>query len=293
MPQFYNLQIKTMDEQIQSAWVKLLDKLSGWFDTLILSLPNFLIASITFILAYWISQNLQGYLNKLLRKIIKQPSIRSLITNIVSVLVVVLGVLMALSILNLDGTLKSLLAGAGVAGLAISLALQGTLSNTFSGIFIAIKDELNIGDYVESNGYAGEIVEIDLRNTKIKESDNNVVVIPNRMIMDNPFKNFGLTKHLRTSITCGVDYASDLDKVETLAKEAISKAFDDNTDKKIEFYYTEFGDSSINFILRFWTDGRKNSKAIEVKSKAIKAIKKCFEANDISIPYPVRTVINA
>lgn len=281
-----------MDEQIQSAWDKLLDKLSGWFDTLILSLPNFLIASITFIFAYWISQNLQGYLNKLLRRIVKQPSIRSLITNIVSVLVVVLGVLMALSILNLDGTLKSLLAGAGVAGLAISLALQGTLSNTFSGIFIAIKDELNIGDYVESNGYAGEIIEIDLRNTKIKESDNNVVVIPNRMIMDNPFKNFGLTKRIRTSITCGVDYEVDLDKVETLAKDAISKAFDDNSGKEIEFYYTEFGDSSINFILRFWTDGRKNLKAIEVKSEAIKAIKKCFEENDISIPYPIRTLIN-
>lgn len=280
-----------MDEQMQSAWYKLLDKLSGWFDNLILSLPNFLIALLTFTLAYWISQNLQGYLNKLLRRIIKQPSIRGLITNIVSILVVVLGVLMALAILNLDGTLKSLLAGAGVAGLAISLALQGTLSNTFSGIFIAIKDELNLGDYVESNGYAGEVIEIDLRNTKIKESDNNVVVIPNKMIMDNPFKNFGLTKRIRTSISCGVDYEADLDQVETLAKEAISNTFDDNSDKEIEFYYTEFGDSSINFILRFWTDGRKNRKAIEVKSRAIKAIKKCFEVNDISIPYPIRTVI--
>ena len=236
---------------------------------------------------------MQGYLNRLLKKIIKQPSIRNLITNMVSILVIILGVFLALAILNLDGTLKSLLAGAGVAGLAISLALQGTLSNTFSGIFLAIKDELNTGDYIESNGFSGEVMEIDLRNTKIKEADNNIVVIPNKMIMDNPFKNFGLTKRIRTTITCGIDYSSDLDEVERIAKAAISKIFPESGGENIEFFYTNFGDSSIDFILRFWVDGMKNLTAIEVKSKAIKAIKRTFEENDISIPFPVRTLVQA
>jgi len=280
-----------MDEQFQSAWSKLLEKLSVWFDTLILSLPNFLIALITFVISYWLAKNLQGYLNRLLRKIIKQPSIRGLITNIVSILVIILGVFLALAILNLDGTLKSLLAGAGVAGLAISLALQGTLSNTFSGIFLAVKDELNVGDYIESNGYSGEVVEIDLRNTKIKEADNNIVVVPNRMIMENPFKNFGLTQKIRTTITCGIDYSSNLEDVENIAKEAIFKTFPNSNKDSIEFFYTNFGDSSIDFILRFWQKGQKNITAIEVKSLAIKALKKAFEENDISIPFPVRTLI--
>jgi len=278
---------------MESAWNKLLEKLSTWFDTLILSLPNFLIALLTFIIAYWVSKNLQGYLNRFLKRFIKQPSIRSLITNIVAILVIILGVFLALAILNLDGTLKSLLAGAGVAGLAISLALQGTLSNTFSGIFLAIKDELNVGDYIESNGYSGEVVEIDLRNTKIKESDNNIVVVPNKMIMDNPFKNFGLTKKIRTTITCGVDYSSDLENVETIAKDAIYKIFPESEKESIEFFYTNFGDSSIDFMLRFWMEGKKNITAIEVKSLAIKAIKKTFEENNISIPFPVRTLIQS
>jgi len=282
-----------MDEQIESAWGKLLEKLSTWFDTLILSLPNFLIALLTFIIAYWLSKNLQGYFNKLLRKVIKQPSIRGLITNILSILIIVLGVFLALAILNLDGTLKSLLAGAGVAGLAISLALQGTLSNTFSGIFLAIKDELNVNDYIESNGYSGEVVEIALRNTKIKESDNNIVVIPNKMIMDNPFKNFGLTKKIRTTITCGIDYSCDLENVETIAIDAIHNTFTDSKKESIEFYYVNFGDSSIDFMLRFWLEGKKNITSLEVKSLAIKAIKKAFEENDISIPYPVRTLIQS
>ena len=280
-----------MDEQFQSAWGKLLEKMSTWFDTLILSLPNFLIALLTFIMAFWLSKNLQGYLNRLLKKVIKQPSIRSLITNIVSILVVVVGVFISLAILNLDGTLKSLLAGAGVAGLAISLALQGTLSNTFSGIFLAIKDELNQGDYIESNGFSGEVVEIDLRNTKIKEADNNIVIIPNKLILDNPFKNFGLTNKIRTTITCGVDYSSDLTEVESIAKQAIHDIFPDSNKESIEFYYTRFGESSIDFMLRFWLRGKKNITAIEVKSLAIKAIKKAFEENGISIPFPVRTLI--
>jgi len=280
-----------MEEQMHSAWGQLLDKLSTWLDTLILSLPNFLVASLTFVLAYWISRNLQNYLSKLLRKAIKQPSIRNLITNVASILIIVLGVLLALSILNLDGTLKSLLAGAGVAGLAISLALQGTLSNTFSGIFIAVKDELNVGDYIESNGFSGEVIEIDLRNTKLKESDNNVVVIPNKMILDNPFKNFGLTKQIRTTILCGVDYYSDLEQVEKISKKTINDLFPAHKKRPIEFYYTAFGESSIDFMLRFWQDGKEHLNAIEVKSLAIKALKKSFEAHGISIPYPIRKLV--
>ncbi len=279
-----------MNEQIETSFQKLINKLSSWVDALILSLPNFLLALITFLCAYWLSKILQGYLNKLLRRAIRQASIRGLITNIASVVIIALGVFLALAILNLDGTLKSLLAGAGVAGLAISLALQGTLSNTFSGIFIAVKDELNVGDFIESNGYSGEVVEVDLRNTKIKESDNNIVVIPNKMILENPFKNFGLTKQIRTTINCGVGYESDLEQVEAVSKETINKLFPQNKVDDIEIYFTNFGESSIDFMLRFWVDGKRNLKAIDVKSKAIKGLKRAFEANEISIPYPIRTL---
>ena len=230
-----------MEEQLESSYSKLTDKMSDWFDLLILNLPNFLIALIVFILAYWLSRNLQGWTNKYLKKIIKQPSIRGLISNIASVLTIILGLLFALSILNLDGTLKSLLAGAGVAGLAISLALQGTLSNTFSGLFIAIKDEINVGDWIETNGFSGKVVEIDLRNTKIKESDNNIVVVPNKLILDKPFKNYGLTKRIRTTITCGVGYESDLSNVKKIAVEAIQKLYPPNEGEQIEFFYTNFG----------------------------------------------------
>ena len=281
-----------MEEQLESSYSKLTGKMSDWFDLLILNLPNFLIALIVFILAYWLSRNLQGWSNKYLKKIIKQPSIRGLISNIASVLTIILGLFLALSILNLDGTLKSLLAGAGVAGLAISLALQGTLSNSFSGLFIAIKDEINVGDWIETNGFSGKVIEIDLRNTKIKESDNNIVVLPNKLILDNPFKNYGLTSRIRTSITCGIGYESDLSLVKKVAIQTIEDIYKPDNGEQIEFYYTEFGSSSIDFLLRFWVDAKENLTALEVKSEAIIKLKDAFNRNDIDIPFPIRTIIN-
>ena len=281
-----------MEEKDLTSWEKLVEKLSSWVDAVVLNLPNFLIAILVFTISYYLSKMFHGWVNKYLRKVIKQPSIRGLIANVVAIVVVILGILLALSILNLNGTLKSLLAGAGVAGLAISLALQGTLSNTFSGLFIAIKDELNIGDWVETNGFSGKIVEIDLRNTKIKESDNNIVVLPNKMILDNPFKNYGLTKRIRTTINCGVGYESNLVGVKKIATEAIKAIYPPNEGEDVELYFTTFGGSSIDFILRFWVDAQANLTALEVKSEAIVALKKAFDENDINIPYPIRTIIS-
>lgn len=281
-----------MDEQLKSSWDKLLDKLSAWLNSLIFNLPNFLLAVLVFSLCYWLSKYLQSWLNKALKKFISQASIRSLIANVASIVLIVLGLILALAILNLDGTLKSLLAGAGVAGLAISLALQGALSNTFSGIFIAIKNEIKIGDWIDTNGYSGKVVEIEMRNTKIKEADNNIVVIPNKLITENPFKNYGLTKRIRTTITCGVGYETNLENAKKVAVEVIEKKYPPIDGEQVEFYYTEFGDSSINFLLRFWVNGKENITSLEAKSDAIMEVKKAFDANNINIPYPIRTLIN-
>ncbi len=281
-----------MEAAQDSAWQILLEKLSSWLDAIVLSIPNIVLAVVCFGLAFWLARVLRRVSERLLRSLVKVVSIRQLIANIFSVIVVMIGFLMALAILNLDGTVKSLLAGAGVAGLAVSLALQGVLSNTFSGIFLAVKDELNVGDYIETNGYAGEVISVDLRNTKLREVDNNIVVIPNRQILDKPFKNYGLTTDIRTTIECGVAYDSDLELVEHISLETVRREFDKIIGKEPEFFFTEYGTSSINFKLRFWTPGTRKRKAVEVKSQAIKALTDAFSEHDISIPYPTREVIS-
>lgn len=186
--------------------------------------------------------------------------------------------------------MTSVLAGAGVVGLAIGLALQGSLNNTFSGVILSFIPELQIGDWVETNGFAGFVTEITLRSVILKESDNNYVVIPNSKLVEEPFKNFSRTARSRVMLNCGVAYDSDLELVQGLTIETMQELFPPQANEDVEFMYQEFGDSSINFVVRFWTDVTKRKDILEAKNKAIIALKKAFDQHDINIPFPIRTI---
>jgi small conductance mechanosensitive channel len=207
-----------------------------------------------------------------------------------SIVIIALGFLLALGILNLDTALKSALAGAGVAGLAIGLALQGTLSDTFSGVMLAVRQVINVGDYIKTNDYEGFVEKIELRNTWIRESDNNMVVIPNKDVLEKPFKNYGLTETIRVSVECGVAYSSDLDHVMEVADHSIQKKFPQESGQ-IEFYYTGFGNSAIEFKIRFWVAAIKNRTILSTHSDAIRLLKKGFDEAGITIPFPIRTLL--
>ncbi len=274
------------NDSIEGIW----EKLGEWTDSLILSLPNFILAILVFTLFVIAAKYVGKLLGRILRFKVKQDSIREITIKIVKVLVIVLGFFVALGLLNLDTILTSVLAGAGVVGLAIGLALQGTLNNTFSGILLSFLPELQIGDWIENNGYAGRVVEINLRSIVIKEADNNYVVIPNSQVVDAPFKNFSRTKRSRVMLDCGVAYDSDLEQVQDLTITTLSEIFPQKGNEEIEFMYKEFGDSSINFVVRFWANVSSNREILIARSKAVIAIKKAFDANDINIPFPIRTL---
>jgi len=186
--------------------------------------------------------------------------------------------------------LTSVLAGAGVIGLAIGLALQGTLNNTFSGIILSFLPDIKIGDWIETNNHAGRVVDINLRSVKILESDNNFVVIPNSKIIEAPFKNFSETSRSRITVECGIGYESDLEFVKKVTTEAVEEIFKQNGNEQIEHFYTEFGDSSINFVIRYWADVRDRRDIVKALSEAIMAIKKAYNENNINIPFPIRTL---
>lgn len=281
-----------MQEQLQESINNLTVKLTIWLDLVITNMPNIILGLTVFGIAYYMAQKLHHWIYRLLRKRFRQESIRSLIANFASIIVMALGLFLSLSIMNLDKALTSILAGAGVAGLAIGLALQGTISNTFSGIFLAIKDIMNVGDFIQTNGYSGTVEDITLRYVVLKEVDNNLVIIPNKLVVEQPFKNFGLTQQIRANVKCGVAYDSDLDKVKRVASEEITQAFPQGNNK-IEFHFLEFGDSSINFQIRFWVDAERKLTLLEAESEAIMLIKSRFQKENIDIPFPTRTLITA
>jgi small conductance mechanosensitive channel len=268
-----------------------INKLQSWWEVFVVNIPNLAIALVVLIASYLFSKLVFRLTIKAIDKKVTQRSVTKLIAKTASIIVVLSGLFIALNTLNLGKTLTQLLGAAGISGLVIGLALQGTLSNTISGIVLSFRKNIRLGNWIETNGFSGEVTDINLNYFVMKEADNNMVVIPNKTILENPFKNFSLTDEMRVSIECGVGYGSDLEKVKELTIKLIDEHFKkDKIDKPVEFYYTEFGGSSINFICRFWILGKKGQDKLKAKSEAILEIKKAFDKAGINIPFPIRTI---
>ncbi|KGK32116.1 mechanosensitive ion channel family protein [Cellulophaga sp. E6(2014)] len=280
-----------MKIELADAWNKMASRLESWLNNIIINLPNIIIAIIVFTIVIFLSKYISRLTLKLLSKSSLQKSMKNVIAKLISVLVILAGLFLVLGILDLSKTLNTILAGAGVAGLAVGLALQGALSNTFSGIVLSYIKQIKFGDWIESNDFEGEVVDIDLRAVTIRQPDNNLVYLPNKLVLENPIKNFSSTAQSRVILTCGVGYSSDLEFVRDLVKETISSNFDpvENKDDVI-FLYSEFGDSSINFETRFWIDSTSALEVAKAKTEAMIYIKKAFDENNINIPFPIRTL---
>ncbi|EDP97523.1 mechanosensitive ion channel family protein [Kordia algicida OT-1] len=280
-----------MQEDIKSTTGILIDKLEGWWVLLVKNLPNIGVALLVLIISYFLSRLVFKTTLKLIDGRVKQKAVAKLISRVVAVLVVLFGLFLALSVMNLGESISGLLTGAGISGIVIGLALQGTLSNTISGVVLSFRKNIRLGNWVETTGYAGEVIDIALNYLVLKEADNNIVVIPNKTILENPIKNYSLTTRMRVMVECGVGYESDLEKVESLTKKAIADSFEQiNGAENVEFYYTEYGGSSINFLCRFWIDAENSLEKLKAKSKAIIKIKQAFDKENINIPFPIRTL---
>ena len=276
----------SVSNSISNLW----DKLDGWLDAIILKLPNFAVAVLVMVVFYFIARGLKKFSHKVLFKKLSDESIKQILSKLVYTIVILIGFFVALGVLQLDKVLTSILAGAGVMGLAIGFALQGTLSNTVSGFMLSFQPKVRIGDFIEAQGKSGYVEEIDLRAVSIRQTDNDYVIIPNKIFVDSPFTNYSWTERARISVSCGVGYESDLQQVEDLVTKIISENFEQQQNEGIEFYFTEFGDSSINFITRFWIQSQQPRPNFEAQHKAIKLIKKNFDEAGINIPFPIRTL---
>lgn len=269
---------------------ELLNKIINMVDSVILNLPNFVIAILVFILFLFIAKIAGRIVSRIFLKTKAQQSVVIIIIKVTKAIIILLGFFIALGILNLDKVLTSVLGAAGVIGLAVGLALQGTLNNTFSGVILSFLPRIQIGDWVETNDFSGRVIDIDLRSVVLKTVDQNLVVIPNSKIIESPFKNFSRTERGKITVSCGVGYESDLEKVQQLTIDVITATFKQRQGEEVEFYYQGFGDSSIDFVVRFWTNVRDQKDVLIASHTAILGIKKTFNEHDINIPFPIRTL---
>jgi len=274
---------------MNEAILKLIEKMQHTFEETILLLPNIAMSFIVALLGFFIVRFIQDKTKKLLFRQLENHSMSIIMSKVIALLLSVGLLFMILGILHLDKLLTSLLATAGVLGLAIGLALQEPLTNAFSGIMLSIKQRLRIGDIIDSNGYFGIVKEINLRSTIVHTPAGQVVTIPNKSVIQNPIVNYSFLGKRRVELNCGISYAENLDQVEAVVRNTLENV-EHLGNEPAEFFYTEFGDSSINFCVRFWVDEVNQKTYFEARSEALRKIKQAFDRENILIPFPIRTL---
>ncbi|WP_163379939.1 mechanosensitive ion channel family protein [Cyclobacterium sp. SYSU L10401] len=270
----------------------LLEKLENWLTSFVEYLPNMVSALVIFMLFLFLSRFAERFSKKQLLNIHLDETISGFLSRLIFLAILVGGVMMCLSILNLTGTVTSILAGLGIIGLALGFAFQDTAANFMSGIYITFQQPYAIGDVIETHdGIMGNVVDINLRVTKVKTFDGPMVYVPNRFLFQENFTNYTEEGRRRIRVDVGVSYGEDLEKVERIALEAARDVPGRIGDEDVSLFWKGFGDSSIDFSVNIWLEySRENRAYISAKNQAIKNIKKAFDDNDIMIPFPIRTL---
>lgn len=210
-----------------------------------------------------------------------EDTVRIFVTNLLNTLLMIVVFIAAINQLGIQTT--SIIAVLGAAGLAIGLALQGSLSNFAAGILIVIYRPYKVGDYIQADNHLGTVDDIQIFSTVLKTPDNKLVIVPNGSIMNGSIVNFSNQDKRRVDIVASCSYEDDIDKVKSVLADILSKDDRILNEPKPRIAVSELADSSVNFIVRPWV---KNSDYIDVYYSLLEEIKKRFDQEGIAIPYP-------
>ncbi|MDP8240563.1 MAG: mechanosensitive ion channel [Candidatus Hatepunaea meridiana] len=243
--------------------------------------PKLLLAILTLIIGSWAIKILVKVLRKSMRSMDVDVSMRRFLLSIVSIL---LKVVLLISVMSMIGVqMTSFIAILGAAGLAVGLALQGSMSNFAGGVLITLFKPFKVGDVIEAQGYIGSVHEIQIFNTILKTPDNKTIVIPNGGLSNGSLTNYSSEPTRRVDLTIGIGYDDDIKK----AKEVIDGLIEKDTRILKEpapfIRVAELGDSSVNFAVRVWCN---SADYWNIFFDLTEQIKLAFDTNGISIPFP-------
>ena len=224
-------------------------------------------------------------MSKAMQKNDVEKTLETFACNLVRMALLIVVIIAAIGQLGIQTT--SFIAIFGAAGLAVGLALQGSLSNFASGVLIVLFRPYKVGDFVEAAGIAGAIEQVQILTTIFKTGDNKQVIVPNSQIMDSIITNYSANDTRRVDMVVGVSYDDDLDKVRKTLEDII--AADDRilSEPAVTIAVSELADSSVNFVVRPWC---ATADYWAVMWDLTEEIKKRFDQESISFPFPQRDV---
>ena len=265
-------------------------KLRQWLDLVVTMLPNLVVAVLVMVAFWFLARIVRKVLVRALRRASQESVVPNLLATVGALAVITIGLLIALGVLKLDKTVTSLLAGAGVMGLALGFAFQSIAANFLSGILISVRRPFTVGDLVETNGHLGRISELNLRATVLRTLQGQVVFLPNRDVLEKPIMNYTASALRRVDLEVGISYGDDLEKVRRVTLEAVRGVTPRLADRDPDLFFTGFGSSSIDFTVRFWIRFREQPDFLAARSDAIMRIKAAYDREGITIPFPIRTL---
>jgi len=243
--------------------------------------PKLLLAIIVLFAGLWVIRGFNRILIREMEKNNIEPSLQKFLSNFISISLRILLLISVASMIGIATT--SFIAVLGAAGLAVGLALQGSLANFAGGVLILLFKPYKVGDVIEAQGFLGTVNEIQVFYTIIKSFDNKTIVIPNGNLSNNSITNYSTEKTRRADMTFGIGYDDDIQK----AKEVIKSLVSDD-DRILEepapsVVVSELADSSVNFSVKVWCN---SADLWPVYFDMQEKVKMNFDSEGISIPYP-------
>ena len=246
---------------------------------------NLLIALAIFYFGKMVIRLVVRGLRKVMRRQEVEKTLETFVCNLVSMVLLVVVIIAAIGQLGIETT--SFIAIFGAAGLAVGLALQGSLSNFAAGVLIVLFRPYKVGDFVEAAGISGVVEQVQILTTVLKTGDNKQIIVPNGQIMDSIITNYSANDKRRVDMVVGVSYDDDLDKVRSPIQELVAADERSLAEPACTIAVSALADSSVNFVVRPWVN---TADYWGVMFDLTEAIKKRFDKEGISFPFPQQDV---
>ncbi|QLG44526.1 mechanosensitive ion channel family protein [Costertonia aggregata] len=251
------------------------------------ALPSLVLAIILLIVGTYIIRLINKLVRKFFQKKDYDPSLETFLQSFISIALKI--ILFVLVITQLGVQSSSLVAIIGAAGLAIGLALQGSLSNFAGGVLILLFKPFKVGDFISAQGVDGTVKEISIFTTKLNTFGNQVAIIPNGQLSNNNIINYNAESTRRDKIDVGIGYGSNIKKAKDILLQICAENENILKEPAPEVYVGELADSSVNLTLRFWAN---NDVFWSAHFYVMEELKHRFDAENIEIPFPQRDIHN-
>ena len=270
--------IPTSIEDVNQIWLQAQDLVAAWGLKVIAAIAIFVIGR-------WIAKAVRNGIRRMMKKADADPIIIGFVGSMTYIALLAFVVIAALGQLGIQTT--SFIAILGAAGLAVGLALQGSLANFAAGFLMIIFRPFKVGDFIEGAGVAGIVEAIHIFTTTLKTGDNKLIIIPNAKLSGDNITNYSAQETRRVDMTVGVAYDADLSVVRDVLNDIINKEDRVLKDPAPLVAVAELADNSVNFVVRVWT---KTGDYWGVKFDMTETIKNRFDAEGIGIPFPQRDI---